>query len=89
MLNLDALPGDTPGSASPLSSPRPPSPSDRTDTALLINLPDGSWIYDGGGTDPLVHLQTPKSGSYNIWVGTYGAGMTQKAGLYVSESAPT
>lgn len=44
------------------------------DTTLLINLPDGSWLADddsAGGVDPLIRIAQPKSGRYDIYVGTY------------------
>ena len=61
-----------------------------SDTTLLVNLPDGSWVCsdDVNGRDPVVHLTQPQSGNYNVWVGTYSAGTTQQAGIYLSEVAP-
>lgn len=61
-----------------------------SDTTLLVNLPDGSWVCsdDASGHDPMIRLDRPAAGNYNVWVGTYGAGATQKAGLYVSEAEP-
>lgn len=61
-----------------------------SDTTLLVNLPDGSWVCsdDASGRDPVVHLAQPQSGNYNVWVGTYSAGTTQQAGIYLSEVAP-
>lgn len=47
-----------------------------SDTTLLINLPDGTWIANddaGGGLNPLLRLERPQSGRYDIWVGTYGS----------------
>ena len=60
------------------------------DTALLVNLPDGSWVCsdDALGRDPMVHLAQPQSGNYNVWVGTYNAGAAQTAAIYLSEVAP-
>lgn len=61
-----------------------------SDTTLLVNLPDGSWVCsdDVSGRDPVIHLAQPASGNYNVWVGTYSAGTTQQAGIYLSEVAP-
>jgi hypothetical protein len=61
-----------------------------SDTTLLVNLPDGSWVCsdDVSGRDPVIHLAQPPSGTYNVWVGTYSAGTTQQAGIYLSEVAP-
>jgi hypothetical protein len=47
-----------------------------SDTTLLINLPDGSWVAndDGGaGLNPLLRLSSPRSGRYDIYVGTVGS----------------
>ncbi|MEM1042481.1 MAG: hypothetical protein AAGI91_07605 [Bacteroidota bacterium] len=61
-----------------------------SDTTLLVNLPDGSWVCsdDATGSNPMVQLSQPMAGNYNIWVGTYQAGATQQATVYVSEVAP-
>lgn len=59
------------------------------DTTLVVNAPDGSWYCndDGGvnGLNPSVRFNSPMSGRYEIWVGTYQAGATQPARLHVSE----
>lgn len=60
--------------------------SDR-DTALLIYTPDRQWVCDddsGDGLDPSITFTNPLSGSYNVWVATYGED-TASATLYVSE----
>jgi len=57
------------------------------DTTLLINLPDGSWIAndDGGsGLNPQIRLDHPKSGRYDIYVGSYRNTMSQ-AKLTITE----
>lgn len=61
-----------------------------SDTTLLVNLPDGSWVCsdDVTGNNPMVQLAQPMAGNYNIWVGTYQAGATQEATVYLSEVAP-
>ena len=60
-----------------------------TDTTLVVNAPDGSWHCDddGGvnGSNPAVRFDSPQSGRYEIWVGTYSSGATQRAQLQVSE----
>src|SRR5262249_3443848 len=46
----------------------------RSDTTLLINLPDGNWVADddsGGNLNPLIRFAKPQSGRYDIWVGTF------------------
>ena len=43
------------------------------DTTLLINTPDGKWVADDdsdGNLNPRITFATPKSGQYDIWVGT-------------------
>jgi len=60
-----------------------------SDTTLVINGPDGQWYCndDGGvnGLNPAVRFNSPQSGRYEIWVGTYRAGAVQPARLHVSE----
>jgi hypothetical protein len=58
------------------------------DTTLLINTPDGVWIGDddsGGGLNPSIKIANPKSGRYEIWVGTIEKGITPDATLSISE----
>jgi len=61
-----------------------------SDTTLLVNLPDGSWVCsdDAMGRNPVVALDNPPSGNYNIWVGTYAAGSPQNATILISERDP-
>ena len=58
------------------------------DLVLLVNAPDGSWHfnddYPGYGLNPAIVFQNPQSGTYNIWVGTYGSS-TAPAVLMISE----
>ena len=62
--------------------------SDR-DTTLVINGPDTRWYCDDDGADsplnPLVRFNTPQSGRYDVWVGTYSSGSGAPATLFVSE----
>jgi hypothetical protein len=59
------------------------------DTTLVVSGADGSWYCDDdGGTfdsNPMVRLNNPQSGRYEIWVGTYRAGRTETARLHISE----
>jgi len=58
------------------------------DIVLAINNPDGTWFCDddsAGNLDPLLTFEAPVTGQYDIWVGTYGAGNTANATLYISE----
>ena len=60
----------------------------KSDTTLLINLPDGSWVADddsAGNLNPQIRLATPKSGRYEIWVGTVKGGSNPPARLYITE----
>lgn len=61
----------------------------QADTTLAINGPDGRWYCDddGGNTgmNPLVRFNTPASGQYDIYVGTYGRNSNEAAQLYISE----
>ena len=63
--------------------------SSETDTTLLINLPNGKFISDddsGGNLNPLITLEKPMSGQYDIWVGSFGAkGKNAKATLFITE----
>lgn len=58
------------------------------DTTLVVNTPDGGWACDDdGGEEPLNPLLTwnsPASGRYDIWVGTY-SDSTAPATLFISE----
>lgn len=61
-----------------------------SDTTILINRADGSWLCDDDGFgdgDPIVVIPNARSGLYNIWVGTYGTD-TAPATLYISEIDP-
>ncbi|HZZ77080.1 MAG TPA: hypothetical protein VFE62_01095 [Gemmataceae bacterium] len=58
-----------------------------SDTTLLINLPNGTWIADDdsdGNLNPRIRLPNPPSGRYDIWVGTF-APATAPAVLFVTE----
>ena len=58
-----------------------------TDTVLLVNLPDGSWVCndDGNSLDPDLLMDDPQEGLYDIWVGSYSAAGEGSATLYISE----
>ncbi len=57
-----------------------------TDTTLVINAPDGSWtcIDDAEGFNPVIRFNSPSSGQYDIWVGTYGDAMGAST-LHITE----
>lgn len=47
------------------------------DTVLLVNDASGNWYFDDdsyGYPNPAINLYGARSGTYDIWVGTYGAG---------------
>ena len=60
-----------------------------SDTTLVVNAPDGQFYCDddGGvnGTNPSIRFNSPQSGRYEIWVGTYRSGDSQPARLHISE----
>ncbi len=59
-----------------------------SDTTLVVNLPDGSWLCDddgGEGLNPLLELSNADSGVYDIWVGTIDEDSYPSAVLYISE----
>lgn len=61
------------------------------DITLIVNAPDGSWWCsdDANGTNPHVNFTNPRSGQYNIWIGTYrSSGTLPESVLYISEAAP-
>jgi hypothetical protein len=44
------------------------------DTSLAVRQPDGSWLCDddsGGGLNPLIQLNSPMNGRYDVFVGTF------------------
>lgn len=58
------------------------------DTTLIINDGAGNWWCsddDGGNLNPLIEMQGPVSGQYDIWVGSYQAGANIQSVLSVSE----
>lgn len=58
------------------------------DTTLIINGPDGRWYCDDdsfGDGDAQVRFNSPQSGTYDIWVGTFGGG-TASATLLITET---
>lgn len=56
------------------------------DTTLVINKPDGSWtcVDDVEGFNPVIRFDSPASGQYDIWVGTYGQEMASST-LHITE----
>jgi hypothetical protein len=63
-----------------------------SDTTLLVNGPNGEWYCDddsGEGLNPLIHLNYPTSGRYDIWIGAYSRGDNAATTLSVSEIGAT
>ncbi|WP_296164666.1 peptidase S1 [uncultured Brevundimonas sp.] len=59
-----------------------------SDTTLIINGPDGSWSCDDdsyGDGDAEVRFNRPQSGTYDVWIGTFGGG-TSSATLLITET---
>jgi hypothetical protein len=51
--------------------------SGNCDTILLVNDSTGQWWYDddgGNGTSSSISINRPASGTWDIWVGTFGSG---------------
>jgi hypothetical protein len=57
------------------------------DTTLLVNLPDATWRCndDTVGLNPVIQIDSPPSGRYDIWIGTFRTGTPQAATLNVTE----
>ena len=60
-----------------------------SDTTLMINGPDGQWYCDddsgNAGSNPQVRFNSPRSGVYDVWVGSYSSGGGATATLGISE----
>jgi hypothetical protein len=59
----------------------------KEDTTLLIRTPDGKWLADddgGGFPNPLIRIENPESGTYDIYVGTFKK-EEAKGTLFISE----
>ena len=44
------------------------------DATLVVNLPNASWVCNddyAGSLDPLIVLENPPEGQYDIWIGSY------------------
>lgn len=62
---------------------------DGGDTTLLVNQPDGTWRCNddarAGTLDPMVAVDSPIAGQYDIWVGSFDAGSYISGTLYITE----
>lgn len=57
------------------------------DTMLLINDPTTTWYCndDTNGLDPMIVFNNPRSGQYDIWLGTYNRSRVRGSAIYISE----
>jgi hypothetical protein len=58
------------------------------DTTIIVNDPRGDWFCgddSGGTTQPMVEFFRPRTGQYDIWVGTTQEGVTLSGTLYLTE----
>lgn len=60
------------------------------DTALIVNLPNGSWSCndDSNGLNPALVYHHALPGKYQIWIASYAPDKYDEAMLYISESGP-
>ena len=59
------------------------------DLILIVNDPNETWHTDddnGFSTSPVVRIETPAEGVYDIWVGTFNDGAKDAAILLFTES---
>jgi hypothetical protein len=59
------------------------------DTTMIINSPSGSYFCndDSFGTlNPTIDFNSPASGRYDIWIGSFASGSFVSGTLYVTES---
>lgn len=65
------------------------SVSSSADTTLVVNAPNGQWYCDddsgNAGLNPALRFNSPASGQYDIWIGTFGNASLQPAQLNISE----
>lgn len=58
------------------------------DTTLVINDPNANFVCDddsGEGLNPSITFDSPVSGQYDVWVGTFGDADYEDATLFISE----
>ena len=63
--------------------------SSHVDTVLFVKMPNGEWICDDdtAADCPVITLEEPMEGPYNIWVGTYNPDSDATADLSFSASS--
>jgi len=60
-----------------------------SDSTMIINTPGGSYICvddSFGTTNPTIDFNSPASGRYDIWVGSFNSGGAVAGTLYVTEN---
>lgn len=60
-----------------------------TDSTIVINTPSGSYfcVDDSFGTlNPTIDFNSPASGRYDVWIGTFNTGGSVGGTLYVTEN---
>lgn len=60
-----------------------------SDTTLVVHTPDGAWRCDddsGGQTNPMLEIDDPAAGQYDVWVGSYRAEENPRGVLSVTAS---
>ncbi len=59
------------------------------DATLLVSRPDGSWLCnddaESGGLNPMIVMEDPAPGQYDVWVASYSAGDFIDGTLYLTE----
>ncbi len=58
------------------------------DTMLLINDPNGNWLYNddfGDSLNPSITIQNAPAGLYDVWIGSFDGGRGLPGTLYISE----
>jgi serine protease Do len=61
---------------------------DDGDATMLVNLPNGDWTCndDADGTlNPMVTVEDPSEGQFDIWVGSYSRGEFISGTLSITE----
>ncbi len=60
------------------------------DATMIVNSPSAAFpcVDDSFGTlNPTVDFNTPSSGRYDIWIGTFASGDSSAGTLYVTENS--
>jgi hypothetical protein len=60
------------------------------DTTLVVYSPDGTWYCNDDSyvsVNPTVDVTNAIPGTYNIWIGSYDAGVTVPGTLHITEDA--